>query len=318
MGWRRARIGLGLAYFAWLVDRVMVGGVPTGRRDLALIVVVGLGIWSLGRGWRRMAQVVLDWLPFTIVLMCYDSSRAVADTMGMPLHERDIEQAERWLFGGVNPTVWMQEHLYDPAHVHWYDALATFTYTSHFVVTPVLAAIFWTRARPMFLRYISRVIVLSFAGLVTYILFPEAPPWLAGQDGYLPPVARLSARGWEYVHAGFAHRLLVGGQNGGANPVAAMPSLHLAFAVLAVVFLASRLRSRWRRLLYFYPVLMGATLVYTGEHYVIDLIFGALYALAVHWALLRVEAWWRARRADRVGAELAPVAAPVTGVTADI
>lgn len=313
VGWHRLRIAFAVAYLGYLGYWFAADGVPTGRKQLSYLVVLGLAISCLGRGWRRLLQVVLDWLPFTVVLMFYDSSRSLADTMGMPLHEQDIERAERWLFGGVDPTIWLQAHFYSPLHVHWYDALATLIYTSHFVVTPLLAAVLWLRERRLWLRYISRVIVLSFAGLITYILFPEAPPWLAARDGYLPPVARLSARGWEYLHAGFAHRLLIAGQTGGSNPVAAMPSLHFAFSLLAAMFVAGLLRSRWRRLVYLYPAAMGLTLVYTGEHYVLDLAFGALYALGVHLALNRCERWWgrrRLRRATRVRldapAELTP------------
>jgi hypothetical protein len=296
IGWRRIRYGCAGLYFAVLIYQVVTHGVPTDRDTLSEIVVVGLAITCLGRGWRRLLQVGLDWLPFTIVLMTYDQSRALADTMGMPLHEADIAHAEAWLFGGAVPTVWLQQHFYDPSHVHLYDALATLVYTSHFIVTPVLAAVFWLRARRTFLRYIGRVIVLSFAGLVTYILFPEAPPWLAAQDGLIGTVHRTSARGWEYLHASFANRLLLAGQNGGSNPVAAMPSLHFAFALLAAMFLAERITRRWRWLLFLYPVAMGLTLVYTGEHYVLDLAFGGVYALAVHAALLRVEAWYARRR----------------------
>jgi hypothetical protein len=307
IGWQRIRWTLGILYLLYLARMIVDDGVPTGRKTLSYLVVAGLAITCLGRGWRRLIQVVIDWLPFTVVLMTYDQSRAIADTMGMPLHESDIAYAERWLFGGTDPTVWLQQHFYDPMQVHWYDAAATLIYTSHFVVTPLLAAVFWVRTRPVFLRYISRVILLSFAGLATYILFPEAPPWLASQDGYIGPVTRLSARGWQYLHAGFADRLLRAGQNGGANPVAAMPSLHFAFAVLAALTLYGLLHGRWRLLLWLYPVGMGLTLVYTGEHYVIDLIFGALYAFGAHWLLCRAEAWWRARRAHRA-AELVPVA----------
>ena len=69
-----------------------------------------------------------------------------------------------------------------------------------------------------------------------------------------------------------------------------MPSLHVAFAALVALFIASRLHSRWRWLLALYPVAMGATLVYTGEHYVLDLLAGIAYALG------------RARRLRGVGA----------------
>lgn len=311
VGWRRIRIACAVAYFACLAYWFAADGVPTGRKQLSYLVALGLAIACLGRGWRRLLQVVIDWLPFTLALMAYDSSRAIADTMGMPLHEQDIERAERWLFGGVDPTVWLQAHFYTPLHVHWYDALATLIYTSYFVVTPLLAAVLWLRERRLWLRYIGRVIVLSFAGLVTYILFPEAPPWLAARDGFLPPVARLSARGWEYLHAGFAHRLLLEGQTGGSNPVAAMPSLHFAFSLLAAMFVVGLLRSRWRLLIYVYPLLMALTLVYTGEHYVLDLFFGGVYAVAVHVGLGRAEMWWRTRR-------LRPAASPPMDKAAEL
>jgi membrane-associated phospholipid phosphatase len=270
-------------------------GVPTARIALALIIMVGLGLTSIGRGWRSALQVVIDWLPFTAVLLLYDRTRGVADGLGISLHEQDILDAEKWLFGGTEPTLWLQQQLYDAAHVHWYDALVTLVYTSHFLATPVLAAVLWLRDRTLWLSYISRVIVLAVAGLLTYCLFPEAPPWMAARDGLTEPVARLSARGWIWLHAGNLNDLLARAQEDGANPVAAMPSLHVAFAVLVAVTIGARLRSRWRWLLVLYPVAMGFTLVYTGEHYVLDLVVGAAYAIGVHLLLNR----WDRRRALR-------------------
>ncbi|MEO8889373.1 MAG: phosphatase PAP2 family protein [Jatrophihabitantaceae bacterium] len=299
IGWWRIRFAAAIVYFAVIGNGLVDSGVPTGRKTLTYIIVTGLAITCLGRGWRRMLLIVVDWLPFTLVLMTYDQSRAIADTLGMPVHELDVARAERWLFGAHIPTVWLQQHFYDPATVHWYDAVATVIYSSHFMLTPVLAGIFWIRDRKLWLRYISRVIVLSFAGLATYVVFPEAPPWLASKDGYIGPVTRLSARGWEYLHAGFANRLIEAGQSGGSNAVAAMPSLHFAFAVLAAMFVADRFTSRRRYLFALYPIVMALTLVYTGEHYVIDLVFGLLYAAAVHLGLNRWDRWWAGRTEHR-------------------
>jgi membrane-associated phospholipid phosphatase len=293
--WRRVRRVSYALYFAALVWIVIQFGVPTSRITLALIIMTGLALTSIGRGWRATVQVVIDWLPFTAVLLLYDRTRGVADGLGISLHERDILDAEKWLFGGTEPTLWLQQQLYDAAHVHWYDALVTLVYTSHFLATPVLAAILWLRDRALWLRYISRVIVLAVAGLLTYCVFPEAPPWMAARDGLTGPVARLSARGWIWLHAGNLNDTLARAQEAGSNPVAAMPSLHVAFAVLVALTIGSQLRSRWRWLLVLYPLAMGFTLVYTGEHYVLDLIAGAGYALAVHFALNR----WDRRRAKR-------------------
>lgn len=299
-GWRRIRLLAFAGYFAILAWIVITDGVPTGRASLAAIVVSGLALTSIGRTWWHTKRVVVDWLPFTAVLLLYDRTRGVADRLGISLHERDIVHAEKWLFGGTEPSVWLQHHLFHPGHVYWYDALCTLVYTSHFLATPILAAILWLRDRAVWLRYISRVVVLSFAGLVTYCVFPEAPPWMAARDGLTEPVARLSARGWEWFHLGDVNETLAAAQNQGTNPIAAMPSLHLAFAVLVALTIGSRIRSRWRFLLALYPAAMGFTLVYCGEHYVLDLVAGLVYACAVHGAMNR---WERHRRPRADGAE---------------
>jgi len=301
----RTRSVAALAYFGTLGWVVMTSGVPTGRLDLMTMIVVGLAITSIGYGWRRLLQVVLDWLPFTLVLMVYDLSRSVATALNMPLHESDIASAENWLFGGNNPTVWLQQHFYTPHTVHWYDAVATLVYTSHFLATPTLAAVLWLRNRAVWLAFVTRVIALAFAGLITYVLFPEAPPWLAARDGLIDPVGRLSARGWIWLHAGDVKHLLDNAQHDGSNPVAAMPSLHVAFATLVALCIAARLRGRLRYLMALYPVAMGVVLVYTGEHYVLDLVAGVAYALGIHALVSR---WERSRAEPDLTPEREPVA----------
>jgi membrane-associated phospholipid phosphatase len=293
--WTRIRRRAGWGYLAALVLLVVFVGVPTDRGSLFLIILAGLGITCLGQGWRSFGRVVRDWLPFTLVLVAYDVSRGIATLVGLPLHEADLAAGDRWLFHGTLPTVWLQQRLLDPGSPHWYDAVATLIYTSHFLATPIVAAVLWLRNRETWLAFIRRVIVLSVAGVVTYVFFPAAPPWYAARDGVIPPVIRASARGWLWLHLNHAGNLLSEGQLA-TNPVAAMPSLHTAFATTIAVFVGTRLRSRWRLLIVAYPLAMGLSLVYLGEHYVVDLIAGVIYALAVH---LLVSRWERRRSVAR-------------------
>ena len=76
------------------------------------------------------------------------------------------------------------------------------------------------------------------------------------------------------------------------NKVAAMPSLHAGIAFLVAFYLISRLRSTWRFLLLLYPLTMSTVLVYSGEHYVVDTIAGALLAGAV---MIGCRIWERGR-----------------------
>ena len=79
-----------------------------------------------------------------------------------------------------------------------------------------------------------------------------------------------------------------------SNPVAAIPSLHGAVALLVSVFLWPLVRRRWRPLLALYPLAMGFTLVLGGDHYVFDILLG--------WGVVAVVVatlWWRERRSTR-------------------
>jgi membrane-associated phospholipid phosphatase len=298
--WRVIRRRTGWGYLAALILIVVFVGVPTDRFSLFLIILAGLGITCLGRGWRSFGRVILDWLPFTIVLILYDESRGLAKAIGMPLHQADIAAVDRWAFGVV-PTVWLQNRFLTPGSPHWYDAVATLVYTSHFLATPIVAAVLWLRDRESWLAFVRRVVALSILGLITYTLFPAAPPWYAARDGVIAPVIRASSRGWLWLHINHAGNLLSEGQ-AAANPVAAMPSLHTAFATTIALYVGARLPNPWRWLMVLYPVAMGLCLVYLGEHYVIDVVAGVVYALLTHWAIFRWERWYSSRASATLSA----------------
>jgi membrane-associated phospholipid phosphatase len=77
--------------------------------------------------------------------------------------------------------------------------------------------------------------------------------------------------------------------------------------MLICLFLWPRLNRRWRPLLVAYPIGMGLSLMYLGEHYLIDILLGWAYAAAtiliVNWGAERL-----AERRRRMAA-LAPVQA---------
>ncbi|HEY2792093.1 MAG TPA: phosphatase PAP2 family protein, partial [Micromonosporaceae bacterium] len=94
-----------------------------------------------------------------------------------------------------------------------------------------------------------------------------------------------------------------------SNPIAAMPSMHSAYALMIVCFFLPTVRKRWWPLLLAYPLAMTFTLVYSGEHYITDVLMGWLY-VGITFALVQVAerliASYRARR-RKATAEAAPV-----------
>jgi hypothetical protein len=306
--WLRGRIvrrllwaGLALCF----VLTCLQTGLPTDRVVLLGWVLAGLAVQAAADGLRRVGRLLADWLPLVLLLLAYDASRGLADGLGATVHVTEPAAADRWLGGGALPTVVLQQH-WDAA---WWEALAALVYGSHFVVTPLLLAVLWVRNRAHWARFARLVVALSAAGLVTYVLYPAAPPWLAAKDGVIEPVERLSGVGWEVLGLPRAGALLANSQ-GQVNQVAAVPSLHTAFAVLACLVLLPIATRVWQRLLVIaYPVLMALVLVWAGEHYVVDTLLGAVYAVGVVVLLARfrmVAAWCAALVPVRREPALAP------------
>ncbi|MEV1286262.1 phosphatase PAP2 family protein [Micromonospora sp. NPDC049679] len=269
--------------------------------------------WHSQRPWRAHLRFARDWLPVVLLLALYNLSRGFADNGATP-HVLELVAADRIMFGGLLdgdvPTVWLQRHFYDPAQVRWWDVLASWVYFSHFVVALAAAVVLWLRERARWAAFMRRWGFLCATGLVTYFVYPAAPPWWAAKYGLLEEVARISTRGWKAFGMHGAGNVLNAGQIA-SNPVAAMPSLHTAFALFVVVFFLRSTRRRWWPLLLAYPLAMTFTLVYAGEHYVIDVLIGWAYVGMTFLVVGLAERWWSRRRTARAPRE---EPSPRTGV----
>ncbi len=281
-GDRLIRPGVVLAGWALLI---WWRGVPVDREQILAGIVISLAVLSLGRTDRTLGRLVADWLPLAAVLVAYDFSRGAVDALGMPTQVQLPITIDKFLFGGKVPTVELQAWLQPDGPARWWEPVISVIYVSHFVVPFATAAWFWTRSQKLFRRYRNQLVALTAAALVTFAALPTAPPWLAALLGELPPVTRSAARGWEPIGLGFAGELLDKGQ-ASVNLVAAVPSLHAAYAVLVAVALWP-FAGRARPLLVAYPLAMGFVLVATGEHYVFDVALGALYVAVIQVASRR-------------------------------
>ncbi|HEX2265511.1 MAG TPA: phosphatase PAP2 family protein, partial [Solirubrobacterales bacterium] len=163
-------------------------GIPVQRELVILWTCGAVACASIGRPPREILQLVLDWLPIVAVLWLYDLTRGAADTMGIAVNVTPMIDFDRAVFFGEVPTEWLQDRLYEPGAVNWWDVFFTLVYTSYFIVPFALAGYLWTRDRRDFHRFTRRLVTLALAGLATYILFPAAPPWLAERWGLIQGV----------------------------------------------------------------------------------------------------------------------------------
>lgn len=287
---RPVRWGAPVIYVVALGVYMWNEGVPVGRERLLVWIVLGLLALStayLG-GWFR--SVVVDWLPLALVLAVYDLLRGRADDLLFDAWFRPQLEADAFLFGGTVPTVWLQEQLWHGASdVRWYDFAAWAVYVSYFLATYLLAGALWVFARDRFRRYVSAVALLAGMAFVTFALFPAAPPWLASREGVLEQTTRLIgpiSGDVPFLSLSFEGLYERGSEY--ANPVAAVPSLHAAYTLLFSIALWPLANRLARVLLAAYPAAMAFSLVYTAEHYLVDILLGWTYTLAAVWAVARV------------------------------
>jgi membrane-associated phospholipid phosphatase len=173
----------------------------------------------------------------------------------------------------------------------------------HFALPEATGFLHWVRRRPLYHEYLAAFVLLSFAGFVTFLLLPVAPPWMAagrgvldGPDGepilrYLKPDAfGVIAEALGYPDGNELSSYVFYGIN--PNGVAAFPSLHAGYPFLSFLVLRHAFgRIGWLALLY--AIAVWWAIVFTGDHYVVDVLGGILYATAAYLAAPRLSGWGR-------------------------
>jgi membrane-associated phospholipid phosphatase len=242
----------------------------------------------LGRGRRFM----LDFVPFVVLIVLYEECRGIAHLLRPDPYYTPHLDAEKLLFGGGMPPVALQDWLWHGT-LAWYDHALSLINRIHFIVPPTLAFALWLRRRALYFRFAATMVILSYAAAITFALYPAAPPWAAAELGLIDPLA--SPAGVQAATAplptsgGPVYQLIDG------NPYAAIPSLHAGYSFLVFLFVATLAPARHRRwvvpLAALYPLAQSFSAVYTGNHYVVDLLIGDVFAAAIFLGVLRVWRW---------------------------
>jgi membrane-associated phospholipid phosphatase len=219
--------------------------------------------------WHAAREVVL----VLVVTLAYFLTRGLArgDVQTATAHARALLSFEHALH--LDPERAMQAlALRHP----WLTAAANLFYlVGHLPVLIATAVwLFWTR--PLAYRWFRNAFLISaLFGLSIYVVLPVAPP------RYLPGFTdTLKAAGFN-----------VDGSSVGLfyNPYAAMPSLHVGWALLAGLVVVVSARARWLRVVgAALPVLMALAVLMTGNHFLLDILAGVAIALVS----LALSAWW--------------------------
>jgi len=267
---RAVAIGAPLLYVASLAAVIVSWGLPLAHDQLFFWVLLGLAAFSVP-GWRSWGVMLLAWLPWLGLLVVYDELRAAVSVAPADAYVGAQIALDKVLGAGAVPTVWLQQHLWRAGHLHWYDYGVWAVYMTHFFAVWLVAAMLWRADRARFARYALVTVVLTLSAFLVYWVYPAQPPWLAADAGRIGAVERIVPLVWD--HLGLTSVRSVYDNGDLVNTVAAMPSLHAAYPMMLLLFFWGSGR-RVRIGLALYTLAMGYALVYSGEHFVTDILAG--------------------------------------------
>jgi hypothetical protein len=172
------------------------------------------------------------------------------------------------------------------------DDVASWMYVNtHFVVTTVTLAFIYLRRNEHFYFVRNMFMVAMGLALLGYVVFPTAPPRMLPQFGFQDSVAI------------FTHVTDNSSLSNLYNPYAAVPSMHVGFALMLSLSMIRMVRRAWLRGLWvLYAPMLTFVVIATANHWIFDAATGALVAAvsavaALLFARARPDAWaWAPER----------------------
>src|SRR4051795_4285656 len=232
---------------------------PRGPRDLLWQIVLFCGAYWL---YRLVRGQVFD-----------QSATAFR-------HARDIVDLERSLHVFAEPSIqaWA-------VGTGWVSDVGAWMYlNTHFVVTTCTLAFIYLFRNEHFYFVRNMFMVAMGLALVGYLVYPTAPPRMLGDLGFTDSVSDFTGVSPE--------------ANALYNPYAAVPSMHVGFALMLSIPMIRMTRRRWAKALWVaYAPVVALVVVVTANHWVFDAATGALSAAVAAvvaqavFARVRPQAW---------------------------
>jgi len=215
---------------------------PRGPRDLLWQVLLFCGAY---------------WVYRLVRGQVFDQSAAAFE------HARQIVDAERALHLFFEPSVqnWAIQ-------TGWVDDVGAWMYlNTHFVVTTCTLAFIYLFRNEHYYFVRNMFMVAMGLALVGYVVYPTAPPRMLPGLGFSDSVADFTGVSSDAsVNALF-------------NPYAAVPSMHVGFALMLAVPMVRIARRAWAKALWaIYAPVVSLVVVVTANHWVLDAVAGAAVA----------------------------------------
>jgi hypothetical protein len=216
--------------------------------------------------WRRLPW----WLELATIAagyVVYELLRALSPTRvhAALSNAYSVLRVERWTH--IDIELHLNHTL--TAHPDLGSAAGLYYGILHFLVTPLVLIYLWWRHPEDYPRLRSALVLMSVIGLFIFWAWPVAPPRFALPGATDTLIAR------NVLGAANAH-----GVSGLVDAYAAMPSLHVGWALWCSAAVVVTTRSSWHHVAWLYPIATTLVVLGTANHFVLDAVAGAVLGLA--------------------------------------
>ena len=250
------------------------------RPEHLLMAFIFLALFFAGIPTRKLAVALL---PFFIFGISYDWMRVFPNYEVNPIDVAGIYNLEKSWFGiNDNGNLLIPCEYFTLHNWKFADFMAGIFYLC-WVPVPIAFGIYLylKKERSLYLRFAMVFLFVNLIGFAGYYIHPAAPPWYAinyGMEAILNTPGNVAGLGRFDELTGLSVFQSIYGRN--ANVFAAVPSLHAAYMVVALVY-AIIGKCRWYVITLFAVIMLGiwGTAVYSCHHYIIDVLLGISCAL---------------------------------------
>jgi hypothetical protein len=248
---------------------------PHGRRDALRQLLLFGGVYAL----------------YQVVRAFVDGN----DVATASWNATKIIDLERTLHVFVEPSIqaWA-------SNMQWLIDGADWIYlNAHYVVTVGVLIFLYRRRHDSFCLMRNAFLIAMAIALVGYAVYPTAPPRLMPEWGFTDSIRQFTG----FTIEDHSVKALL-------NLYAAVPSIHVCFAILVGWPMAKLVRRPWFKALWLlYPLLITFVVIATGNHFLTDAVLGAVTAAVSMVIARRLEARTRSRAWSFEGSPGEPVGA---------
>jgi inositol phosphorylceramide synthase catalytic subunit len=225
-------------------------------------------------------KFILGFSIFIVYWIIYDYMKAFPNYAFNPVHIKSLYDAEKNIFGILQDNITLTPNEFWLQHSYTFvDVMTGIFYLCWIPVPLAFAGYLFYKDKGQFLEFALTFLLVNLLGFIVYYIYPAAPPWYVHEFGFeFHAGTPGNTAGLVRFDQFFGINIFTSLYAKGSNVFAAMPSLHSAYPLI-VSYVGLKYRLGWINIV-FVTITAGIwfAAVYTGHHYVLDVLAGILTA----------------------------------------